>query len=304
MKILLTGATGFLGSSLLKKLSNSGYEVIYLCRNNSNLYRINKKFTNTKRLIVDDWSDFSIVNKHFGREECVIIHCAWQGVAGSERNQKWQFFDNVSMCNSLLKGISELNVKKFINFGSHAEYGPLNKIISEDDNKMPSTMYGLTKKIINNLLLEYFNNTGVEYINLRIFNLYGPFDNDNWFIPYIINNYLKGLSPELTKCEQIWDYLYIDDFCNLVSLVVENNIKGEFNAGSGIGVPLTEVVNCISGHIPNSPDPNFGIVKYRDDQVMHLQADISKISKATSWLPEVSLKDGILDTINYFKNRG
>ena len=77
--------------SLLKKLSNSGYEVIYLCRNNSNLYRINKKFTNTKRLIVDDWSDFSIVNKHFGSEECVIIHCATKGVAGSERNQKWQF---------------------------------------------------------------------------------------------------------------------------------------------------------------------------------------------------------------------
>ena len=91
MKILLTGATGFLGSSLLKKLSNSGYEVIYLCRNNSNLYRINKKFTNTKRLIVDDWSDFSIVNKHFGREECVIIHCAWQGVAGSREIRNGSF---------------------------------------------------------------------------------------------------------------------------------------------------------------------------------------------------------------------
>jgi len=108
---------------------------------------------------------------------------------------------------------------------------------------------------------------------LRLFSSYGPRDNTSWFIPYLICELLQHKSPKLTKGEQYWDYAYVTDMANAMLSLAENaNAVGVFNVGFG-----------------------------PSNQIMHMQANISKLYQQTGWQPKVSLEDGIAQTVEWFR---
>jgi nucleoside-diphosphate-sugar epimerase len=126
-------------------------------------------------------------------------------------------------------------------------------------------------------------------------------DNENWLIPYLIKTLSSGGTPNLTAAEQFWDYIYIEDAAAAICAVMEHDdASGIFNLGSGNAGKLKELILKIKNHIDPSLAVNFGAQSYRSDQVMYLEADISKLQSKTGWHPVVNLDEGVERTVKWF----
>jgi UDP-glucose 4-epimerase len=143
--------------------------------------------------------------------------------------------------------------------------------------------------------------TGLAGVWLRIFSTHGPGDQPHWMIPYVIREFLQGRAPQVTLCEQKWDYLFVGDAARAIVSVADGKTSGVFNLGSGQAWPLKQIVETIRAELRTPIQPAYGAIPYRADQVMHLQADITKLRAATGWSPQISLEESLRQTIAWEK---
>ena len=295
-KIVITGATGFIGAAIAREFLKNGDHVTVLIRTSSNVSRLSEIYDLINFVTYDRLKD---VRSSFGLDADIFIHCAWRGVAGSDRNEAFQFIDNIPLAIESVDLAARFGCTRWIGLGSQAEYGNLNNRIDENSLTSPTTAYGrakLTSGIAALGLCEAFNISGSW---LRVFSTYGPDDAPHWFVPYVIREFLANRTPKLTKCEQMWDYLYVEDAARaIVSVAYQNDATGIFNLGSGSSHSLKTCVEIIRETLKTDLIPEYGAIPYRADQVMHLEADISRLSKKTGWVPLVSLQDGLVRTLD------
>lgn len=128
---------------------------------------------------------------------------------------------------------------------------------------------------------------------IRPVTAYGVNDSLNTLISYVINCFENNISPVLTGCEQIWDYLHADDAARAFRLLGQCSTNGVYPIGSGIGLPLKSYIEKIYELMnPNVPLV-FGGKLYAENQVMHLEADISDLKRDTDFEPQISFEEGI-----------
>ncbi len=210
--------------------------------------------------------------------------------------------NNVLYSLETLRLAKSLNCTKWIGTGSQAEYGPLNKKIKETDVAHPTTMYGVAKLATCNSSQILAREIGIEAVWVRVFSTYGPYDNSGWLLTDTIKTMLDNKTPALTLGEQLWDYLYVEDAAEaLVNLSESNTASGVYNLGSGQSLPIRSIMEQARNLINPNLSLGFGQIPYRQDQVMHLEADIERITKDTSWRPRTELRVGLGNLINSLK---
>jgi nucleoside-diphosphate-sugar epimerase len=233
----------------------------------------------------------------------IFIHAAWRGVKGNDRNEAFQILDNIPLTIHSVDLAHKLGCRQWIGLGSQAEYGNLNKVISEDSPNAPTTTYGKAKLAAGITGLGLCESYGLKGAWLRVFSTYGPTDAPHWFLPYVIQEFLAKRAPQLTKCEQLWDYLHVEDAARAVHSVASSNACGVFNLGSGMSRPLKNYIETIRKILNSNLVPDYGAIPYRPDQVMHLEADISRLQRVTGWQPSVNLIDGFTQTVEFEQMR-
>ena len=303
MRIFLTGATGFLGSKILRRLLCDGHTAAALVRPESDRRRIKDCLERTMVLDgrmeeVDRWrgalEDF---------QPQVIIHAAWAGVANTDRNHPRQA-ENVVAATRLAALSAELETDGFVGLGSQSEYGVVNGPVDETAPTHPTTLYGTSKLAAHQLCAAICAQSGIRYSWVRIFSTYGPGDNHGWLFPSVLSAFRNGERPSLTRCEQKWDYLYGDDAASaIVAVAVTDKAGGVFNLGSGQAPPLKETVELLRDIAAPGAALGFGELPFRKDQVMHLQADVTRLTKTTGWTPHWSLREGLAETVRDFHER-
>jgi UDP-glucose 4-epimerase len=301
MRILITGATGFIGSNLCKKLVSEGHDVAILSRNESSFERIIDVFEKINVIYVDysnlQNSELEIIN--FKPE--IAYHIGWVGVENTDHNDEKMLLENIQTTLSLSKILIKCEIKVVVALGSQAEYGQYNQVINEKFPAKPTSFYGTAKLCAHNILNQYLLLNNIRFVWLRLFSSFGPYDNPNWLIPYVIKTVFDGKTPALTKAEQIWDFIYIDD---VVDAIIEcgenNNTKGIYNLGSGIGYSLKDVIIKIRNKINPKISLRFGEIPYKFNQTMVLQADITKLRIESNWSPKILIDEGLDLTINSF----
>ena len=228
-----------------------------------------------------------------------IFHLGWAGVNNLDRNDASTQVRNLDLCLELIDVGAASGCQHWIGAGSQAEYGPKTQAISEDDFTNPTTLYGAAKLSAYHLSHTYCGLRNVKHSWLRVFSTYGPEDNENWMIPSLIKQLLRGDTPQLTAGEQQWDYLHVNDAAMAFIAVAKQRAEGVFNLGSGNAPSLRSTIEQIRDLINPNASLGFGIVPYRSDQVMHLQADIRRLNRATGWTPEIPLTDGLRETVEW-----
>jgi len=279
MKIVVTGASGFLGLQLSNKLMLEGHNVLPISRNSIN------PLTQIKTFNPD-----------------VVVHCAWAGGNNYKDVNDVSQITNVYDGMELLKTINTLTIKpKFVGFGSFAEYGKIENIATEEDWERPINMYGLSKLTFKNYSKSYCETEGIPWSWIRPCYVYGPGDVQTRLIPSIISKLKKREQVTLDSCSKIIDYIYIDDFINFAYILITGSATGIYNLCSGQQYKLRTIVTTIAQML-DAEDLLF----FKEDEIRKLTSDCIcgsnlKIRKLNSFKELTSIQEGLLKTITYYK---
>lgn len=279
MKIVVTGASGFLGSQLLNKLVSGGHDVLPISRNS-----------------IDPLTQIKVFSPD------VVVHCAWVGGNNYKDVNHVSQITNVYDGMKLLKAINTLTTKpKFVGFGSFAEYGKIENIATEDDWEQPINMYGLSKLTFKNYSKSYCEAEGIPWSWIRPCYVYGPGDVQTRLIPSVIDKLEKREQVLLDSCSKIIDYIYVDDFVNFAYTIVTGSATGVYNLCSGQQYKLRTIITMIA-QILDAED----LLSFKDDKTRKLTPDCIcgsnlKIKKLNSFKELTSLQEGLLKTITHYK---
>lgn len=295
MKILITGAGGFLGSNICNLLSNE-HSILALSRNFDKL-----KLNNNIICHSLDMADYiHLRTKIVDFCPDIVIHCAWMGGNSSkDTNELWQT-DNIIYSNELLKFCSLVGVKHFIGFGSSLEYGNHNEKLDENTICNPTTMYGITKNSFKSISKNFCNLNNIKFSWIRPVYTYGPGDVLSRLIPKIILSLLNNKKITLNKCSAIVDYLYVEDFCKAVQVIVEQELIGDFIISSDEEIMVKDLVKTIYEKINSNSELTFDD-SLPNDSHQFVCGTSNKLKSLSNWTPSISLNQGLDNTISYFK---
>jgi nucleoside-diphosphate-sugar epimerase len=291
MKIFVTGGTGFIGSHLVRSLKANGHEVVALRREKSSLARCEdfEQLVAWVNQDVPDWTQ-SVIAARPG----VIIHAAWAGVTAAGRADWKLQAANLALFADLLQIAGNVGLKHFIALGSQAEYGPINGRVNEACPCLPDTAYGATKLAALALLEGFAHQKKMAYAWLRLFSVYGPGEGESWFIPSLIRQMKLGHSPQLSGCEQRYDYLHVHDLASGLRAVLQRPEKsGVFNLSSNTSLPLKQVVQLVKEYTGCRAEPQFGALPYRPGQSMHIEGDSTQFNQVFAFQPKISMVEGL-----------
>ena len=287
-KILLTGATGFLGSHILRKLIEVGEDVVVLARENSNFDRINN---------LKEFSIF-IVNQHFSNIEnlyqkysiSTIIHVATE--YGRDSNYSSVLMSNVLFPIKLYEFADKKKLKLFINTDSFS-------------CKFPNSSY-LKDYISSKILFKNYlkSQTQVQVINLQLEHIYGNFDSKGKFVTFLIESMLKNEKTiSLTAGEQKRDFIYVSDVVDAYMCVLKNkhilSRYEEFEVGNGVSISIREFVSKIHSIMNSKSSLLFGALETRVDEIKDSKANNKKLI-SLGWEPKFNLDNGLKALLNNY----
>ncbi len=305
-KILVTGATGFVGSNLVRRLVSDGYDVHIFTRKSSNIWRLRDCFSDLKNYtanLLNQEELICLINKI---EPDVIFHLATSGIYGGvQRPDKEVIETNLLGMINLINACNSIDYKCFVNTGSSSEYGPKKEPMKESDICEPLNLYGFSKYAAT-LYSQFIARTkNKPIIGLRLFSPFGPFDDKSRLMTYAITNALQNKSLMLGNPNAARDYIYIDDVIDLYlqSMQLASRSKGEvFNLGSGSQKTVSYVVNKIIEITNSKSELKWNSFSGRAHDTEKWEADIEKVSRYYNWCPKYHIDDGIRQTISWFEN--
>ena len=288
-KILITGATGFLGSHLLPTLIEKGYDIIVLKRSFSNTWRIQNVISQIKSYDVDKIS----IKKIFDENEIGgIIHLATD--YGRKNNN-----DIIQM--------SKANIElpaKLLDLGCKYEV-----IFFINTHTFSNSKYMLYSAMKNSFIeiAKYFTaNFKVKFINMKLEHMYGEKDEYSKFIPFLIKNILEDKEIRVTKGEQKRDFVYVQDIVDAYLKVLNNLGKIneefiEFEIGTGKSISLRDLLSKIEEVINKKANIKWGAIPYKKNEIFDSKADIEKTKQYLGWHPNHDVSNGLKRTINWYK---
>ncbi len=296
-RILVTGASGFVGAAVADLAARQGHHVTILVRNPSAPRVV--ALAGQCAIAVADLADNHAVGAALAQAQAdIIIHSAWEGVGGPDRAGDIQL-DNIRTTVALLDAAIVVGVRRFIGIGSQAEYGRHDRRIDESAATQPFLLYGAAKLSAYHLTRQRATEAGIGYAWLRLFSPYGPGDNPNWLIPSVVGQILAGKAPRTSPGTQKWDYLHIVDAAQgILAAALTDGAQGVFNLSSGRAITVRAIVEHIRDLACPGLALTFGDMPFSPNQIMHLEGDPGRLTATTGWTPHIALEDGLVTVVD------
>lgn len=298
---VITGATGMIGLALISYLLKQQIEVLAIIRPNSSKGAHLPKNPLLKVEECDLACLKGLQEKGFGRYDA-FFHLGWDSTFGENRNDMYLQNLNIRYTLDSVELAMKLGCHVYVGAGSQAEYGQSLSKLGPDTPTFPQNGYGMAKLCAGQMSRVMCEGYGIRHEWARILSIYGPYDNPNTMIMTGIKDFLEGKRPVFTKGEQLWDYLYVEDCVRALHFIAQKGKPSQiYTIGSGEVRTLGEYINIIRDLSNPLAELGLGERPYADNQVMHLQADISKLSEDTGFVPQICFEEGIENTIFWVK---
>lgn len=313
MKILVTGAAGFIGSNFVFYMldKHPDYEIIALdaltyAGNLETLKPVmnNDNFTFVRGDIADRECVFNLFES--ARFDVVVNFAAESHVDRSIEDPGIFLNTNILGTQVLMDAAREFGVKRFHQVGTDEVYGdlPLDRpdlFFTEDMPVTASSPYSASKASADLLVMAYYRTYGLPVSISRCSNNYGPYQFPEKLIPLMIANALADKPlPVYGTGENVRDWLYVEDHCKAIDMIIHNGKIGEvYNIGGHNERTNLEVVKTILRQL-NKPESLITFVGDRKGHDLRYAIDPAKISGELGWLPDTSFDVGIKKTIDWY----
>lgn len=294
--IIVTGATGAVGSAVVRRALANGIAVTCIVHQGSK--RLGNLPQDERLKIIEcNLSDYKTLQME-GQYDA-FIHLSWEKTFGASRDDAEVQTRNIQYTLDAVKLAHRCGCTVFVGAGSQAEYGVQSIDLTPDLPVKPESGYGIAKYAAGKLSAMLCKSLGMRQCWVRILSVYGPNDGENSLISYLVREFKASNAPQLTKCEQMWDYLYADDAADAILDVAEKGVDGKaYPLGSGNGRRLSAYVEDIKNAINPAIEVQYGAKEYYPHQPMHLVADISELTEDTGWKPRYVFAEGIKTMLN------
>jgi nucleoside-diphosphate-sugar epimerase len=300
MKVIITGASGFVGSHIVRALWSQGCEIHLICREQSNCWRIEDLLPSLH--LIRGELDSDIVKEYLTRiKPELCIHAAWYATPGKYATAL-ENVDSLQRSLNLILHLVEVGCRRFVGIGTCFEYDFNSGYLSESSPTHPISLYAATKIAFSQVIQELGKSAGMEVVWTRLFYQYGPMEDEKRLIAGIITSLLKDRAIEITKGEQVRDFLHVEDIASAIWSVACSKLKGVVNIGSGQPVTVREIATRLGEYLHKPHLVKVGALPYRPNDPMFICANNQRLKDHTNWLQKYDLETGLQQTIDWYKN--
>ncbi len=302
-RVILTGGTGFVGANLARRLLSEGHEVHLLVRQNYTPWRIDaiREDVNLHEVSLEDGQTLA------SRVEKIrpdwIFHLATHGAYSYQTDLQRMVQTNVIGTINLVEACLKTGFETFVNTGSSSEYGFKEHAPSETEWLEPNSHYAVTKASSTLFCRYTAQSRKVNLPTLRLYSVFGPYEEPTRLVPTLILRGLGGGLPTLVNSDIARDYVYVEDAIEayLLAATQQNQKSGAiYNVGTGIQTSLSEIVDIARRLMGITEEPRWGSMPDRVWDAMVWVADIRKIRETLGWQPKHTLEQGFRSMLKWF----
>lgn len=300
--ILITGASGFIGANLLKILYKERQDV-YGTMHSGDDWRLSG-FPNENLHLMDINNTASVKMVITKVKPKTVFHCAVYGAYSFEADEKKIYQTNFIGTSNLIKLLIEYKVEAFINAGSSSEYGENCSGPSETSFCLPDSEYSVSKNAVSNLLRFYGRRKNFPCVNLRLYSVYGPYEDPRRLFPAILKNGLSKKLPPFVNENTSRDFVYIEDVCAafiLAAIKMHPDLYGiDINIGSGKATRIKDLAQIVTDEFEILSEPIFDSMPPRRWDLQNWFGQINLAKEKLNWQPDTDLKQGLKKIRNWW----
>lgn len=297
-RVLVTGATGFIGSHTIHPLLQRGYEV----------HAVSSKLPH----VVDEsvvWHQADLMDSPSiarllkDAHPTHLLHMAWYVVPGKLISSELNF-DWVRASMELLKSFQQQGGKRVVMPGSGYEYDWSYGYCHETRTPtVPNTTYGACKHAMDVMAQAFCRSHQISYAWPRLFFLYGPNEHPDRLVSSVIRSVLQGQEARCSHGRQMRDYLHVQDVADAMVSILDSTLEGPINIGSGVAMTLRDIIITIGRTLGKEDLIKLGAIPSRANDAPMVVADIERLTTTMQWQPKYSLETGLAHTIEWWRQR-
>ena len=304
-RVVLTGGTGFVGANLAHRLVADGHQTHLLVRPGFARWRI-EPILDRVSLHEADLSDADRVKAAIGTiEPAWIFHLAAHGAYSWQTDADEITRTNIAGTRNLLAAALDAGVEMFVNTGSSSEYGRQDHAPSETEEAKPDTPYGIAKAAATAMGVYAATVHGARVCTLRLYSVYGPYEDPRRFLPSLIVHGSRGVFPPLVGATTARDFVFVDDVIDAYLRAAQHRPAEPgaiYNVGTGVQTTIGEAVEVARRILRVPGEPKWGSMPARAWDTDTWVADTRKIRGELGWAPRVTFADGFDRTVAWLNH--
>jgi nucleoside-diphosphate-sugar epimerase len=297
MKFLITGATGFIGKSLVELLIQEGHLILAISRTENVEVKQDKVIWIKSSLELDENS----INRIRIFEPEVLIHLAWEKIPDFSFNTS---IENLNHQITFFRSIFNIaSLGKIIVTGSCWEYNKKKGFCLETENIVSSNYFTWAKNSLRDFLHFECLQNDIKFIWARVFYVYGPQQRKESLLPTVIRNVQCNVVPAIRTPSNANDFIYIDDLTDgLLQFAQQKIPSGIYNLGWGESIPIIDIIATIESIIHQSNKITSILLENMPIRDTDFWSEMSKTRKTLNWGPRTSIEIGVKKMINQMSN--
>ena len=299
MKILVTGAEGFIGRHVVLALMRRGHKVLAVSRSRTDRTRCAASRLQLNLLDVAAMEQVVATEKPQG-----LVHLAWD----TTHREYWSSTANLhwtAASLSLFEAFARCGGTRLVVGGTSAEYawGELTDLVETKSPLQPASLYGISKDALRRVLTSWAPTVGMSWAWGRVFCPFGPYEKQARLIPKVIRSLVEGETLPFDSGALVRDFLHVEDLGEAFAALFDSPVQGAVNLASGQGVSIRDIVSLITLSLDCPRSVQFGALPDPDNQPQRIVANVRRLHDEVGWRPAVDLAARIAETCQWWRQQ-